>query len=149
MAADIVRSFLLNDDIHDWFTFEEFQNLFPSNCRDHQDVRLLYHAFNRQRRRLLQNITGHIETRYGENMQALELSLRSSQVKSIDDAIQHLSDIEDDLQEELDETQEEIKEMKGGLECFDKIISTIQKFDKLTKNLDHETLQDVSKLVKK
>ncbi|KAL9985987.1 hypothetical protein ACROYT_G000040 [Oculina patagonica] len=62
-CRELLTDALINNQVHNTYTMDEFKELFPRKYRDHRDVKLLYEAYQTKRKqirdRVLMNIRQH------------------------------------------------------------------------------------------
>ncbi|XP_006818330.1 uncharacterized protein LOC102801487 isoform X2 [Saccoglossus kowalevskii] len=144
MAADCLTTCLLDCELYDSCSFEEFQQVFPRKFRDHSDVKGLYRTFRRQRKIIRETVRRNIERRYGDNMKMFDSRGKTTNLQSIDTAIEELENMEMDLQQEYDECTEETNKLKQEIDGFSAMVATnLGHFKNMAKKCDYQTLEKV------
>ncbi|XP_071794172.1 uncharacterized protein [Asterias amurensis] len=118
-AVKKLAEMLLNPDVTlgPFDSFPEFQELFPPKYRDHPDARLLYRAFQRQRRVLREKVAKDIQRRYKRdlNLHIGNASLPNHsgmENQSLEQAVSFFESKEAEVEADLKATRKEI----GSLE---------------------------------
>ncbi|XP_038079128.1 uncharacterized protein LOC119746319 [Patiria miniata] len=98
-------------------TFPQFQELFPPKYRDHPDARLLYRAFQRQRRIVREKVAKDIQRRYKQGLHG-SMSMQGSRTtenQSLEETVHFLEDKQAEVEEELKATRQEIGTLEEAI----------------------------------
>ncbi|XP_078367663.1 uncharacterized protein LOC144651588 [Oculina patagonica] len=130
-CRELLTDALINNQVHNTYTMDEFKELFPRKYRDHRDVKLLYEAYQTKRKqirdRVLMNIRQHCRHPQQQDGEVTD--------SKCEDDIAELEEREQILQEEINSMQQDIDEVQENIgSCADtlekrKLFSGLQKAD--------------------
>ncbi|XP_027044834.1 uncharacterized protein LOC113672704 isoform X1 [Pocillopora damicornis] len=114
-CTELLTEALINAQIHNSYTMDEFKELFPRKYRDHKDVKVLYEAYQRKRKQTRDRVRKNIRSFCRQRDQQDD----AYDSKHEDEAWE-LEQREVVLQEEINSMQQYIDELQDKLgSCAD------------------------------
>ncbi|XP_073243057.1 uncharacterized protein [Porites lutea] len=125
MAASSEREYrklltdsLLSEEVSNSYTLDEFKDFFPRKYRDHQDVNVLYEAYQTKRKlirdRVVMNVRMHCRKRKQQG--------RMMPNNKYEDEIKEMEAKEEILQEEIDTMEKDMEQVQEKIaSCTDNL----------------------------
>ncbi|XP_020615215.1 uncharacterized protein LOC110053333 [Orbicella faveolata] len=130
-SRELLTDALINSQVLNSYTMDEFKELFPRKYRDLQDVKLLYEAYQTKRKqikdRVLMNIRSHCRQRAQQDCEVTD-SKYEADISELEEREQMLQEEIKTMQQDIDKVQEKMGSCADTLEKR-KLFSGLHKED--------------------